>query len=495
MSDRMGVRDVIRSSPLHGVTKGFGTEPFIEIRRFKPLDLSRIDVRNRHNSTKAIQTGETIVKDTVTALKSQSFPLDDVSLKDCYRALEGPVVYWSEPGHPPVIGGGIAAEIKASGPDRFRTLKDEAESLYAHLSEPENVDESSPTTAEPRFFGGIAFTPSIGEREWQSFGAAQFRLPAVQLTESAGRTWLTINAQSEQRIKQKRDNLLDAINEESPDHSHRHIEHISQYPERQQWLRHVHEILRLIRKGPLEKLVLAQKMNVRFDRPLNTPFLFSALDSAPRNTHRFLVENGHGKKFLGASPETLVDRRKNTVKTESLAGTIESGQTSRETEDLAQQLAENPKNQKEHDFVLNTIRRRLEQHVETVDTGDQTVRRFPSVQHLYTPVEATLEDDTHVLTLTETLHPTPAVGGNPEEEYEQYRSQFEPFERGWYASPIGWFNANGDGHFAVAIRSALVEDREATLFAGAGLVNDSQPEKEWDEVQWKYQSLLDVLQQ
>jgi menaquinone-specific isochorismate synthase len=435
-------------------------------------------------------------RNSVTTLTSESTRLDGVSFRECFPLLPDPVNYWSSHGEPPIVGGGVAETIRASGKRRFKEIRNRAQLIYDELSIRENGNER-PATASPRFFGGISFERNLDGGDWATFGAARFRLPRIQVTESGGGVWLTVTAESREAINLIRGTFLEKLedNEQNSRTLPRHIERISQYPERQQWLKHVHEILRLIRKGPLEKLVLAQQMNVRFDRPLDTVFLLSALDSAPRNTHRFLFENDDGQKFLGASPETLISRRGDTVETESLAGTIETGETNEENRDLARQLADNPKNQKEHDVVLDTIRQRLRTHVETVNIGDQTVRQFPTVQHLYTPIRGTLSESTHVLTLADTLHPTPAVGGTPEGEFETHRRQFEPFERGWYASPVGWFDREGNGDFAVAIRSALVEDRSATLFAGAGMVDDSQPEKEWDEVQWKYQSLLDVLQQ
>ena len=103
-------------------------------------------------------------------------------------------------------------------------------------------------------------------------------------------------------------------------------------------------------------------------------------------------------------------------------------------------------------------------------------------------------EDVVVLSLVEALHPTPAVGGLPPDEALQTITETEAFERGWYASPVGWFDAEGNGTFAVAIRSAVGTDRRATLFAGNGLVADSDPDHEWDEVQLKYRPVLDALE-
>jgi menaquinone-specific isochorismate synthase len=128
-----------------------------------------------------------------------------------------------------------------------------------------------------------------------------------------------------------------------------------------------------------------------------------------------------------------------------------------------------------------------------VETDERTIRKLANVQHLRTPIRATLSEERHVLDLVEALHPTPAVGGLPPELALETIRETEVFDRGWYAAPVGWIDGDGDGSFAVAIRSALARERTATLFAGAGIVDDSDPDEEWDELQLKYRPILDEL--
>jgi len=153
------------------------------------------------------------------------------------------------------------------------------------------------------------------------------------------------------------------------------------------------------------------------------------------------------------------------------------------------------KNGREHDLVVGAVRDQLSPFGR-VRVGDRTVRRLATIQHLYTPVSATLAHDAHVLDLVEALHPTPAVGGLPPARALATIRDTEPFDRGWYAAPVGWFDAAGNGEFTVAIRSAVVapDRRRVTTFAGVGLVADSDPDEEWDEVQLKYRPILDELE-
>jgi menaquinone-specific isochorismate synthase len=152
------------------------------------------------------------------------------------------------------------------------------------------------------------------------------------------------------------------------------------------------------------------------------------------------------------------------------------------------------KNVHEHDLVAETIRDQLAPFAASVAMGERQVRRLATVQHLWTPITAELDRNYHVLDLVEALHPTPAVGGLPPADALQTIRETEPFDRGWYAAPVGWIDAAGYGSFAVALRSAVASGRTVTLFAGVGIVADSDPDREWDEVQLKYRPILDELE-
>ena len=145
-------------------------------------------------------------------------------------------------------------------------------------------------------------------------------------------------------------------------------------------------------------------------------------------------------------------------------------------------------------MVVETIRDQLGPVSGEVRVADRRVRKLATIQHLWTPIEADLTDDGHVLSIVEALHPTPAVGGLPPEKALRTILDTESFDRGWYASPVGWFDADGDGTFAVGLRSAVTSGTSATLFAGNGIVADSDPDEEYEEVQLKYRPILDELE-
>ncbi|MDZ7730484.1 MAG: chorismate-binding protein [Natrialbaceae archaeon] len=128
------------------------------------------------------------------------------------------------------------------------------------------------------------------------------------------------------------------------------------------------------------------------------------------------------------------------------------------------------------------------------EIASSRVHRLATIQHVRTPITGTLSDGQHVLDIVDALHPTPAVGGVPIDRAWKMIQETETFERGWYAAPIGWFDAEGDGEFTVGIRSGLVRDRDLTLFAGNGIVAESDPEDEWAEVALKVRPILDELE-
>jgi len=204
------------------------------------------------------------------------------------------------------------------------------------------------------------------------------------------------------------------------------------------------------------------------------------------------VEPTGDAAFLGATPERLVTLDDDRVQTVALAGSVGRGDTPEEDAELAARLRDSEKLRHEQRLVTDTIAAQLGAFGE-VSVGERGVRKLSNIQHLNTPITADVSEDTHVLDVAEALHPTPAVGGLPPDAALDVIRETETFDRGWYAAPVGWFDGDGDGTFAVGLRSAVARDRAVTMFAGNGIVADSDPSEEWEEVQLKYQPVLDEL--
>jgi len=397
-----------------------------------------------------------------------------------------------------VVTGGAALTLVAHGPDRFEAVKGDARRLFESLERPDDLAE----VARPRLFGGFAFHEAHGmpaDGPWQGFPGALFVLPAIQLTRTAAGTWLTTAAAGSDRHDVAADRLerwterLAALPAQSPS-GPPGIRRRRPRPDRSGWRDQVETALASIDGGALDKVVLAQSLSVDLDGDLRVPDALARLAQTYPDCTRFLVDPSGAGSFFGATPERLVRLSGRDVDTTVLAGSTGRGETSDEDDWLATELTRSDKDLHEHEVVLDAVRDQLAPMTESITTADRRVRTLATVQHLETPVSATLDRDRHVLDLVEALHPTPAVGGMPQDAALRAIREHEGFDRGWYAAPVGWIDADGDGGFSVALRSAVARGNRATLFAGAGIVADSEPDREWSELQLKYRPVLDVLE-
>ncbi|MED2930573.1 isochorismate synthase, partial [Bacillus swezeyi] len=177
-----------------------------------------------------------------------------------------------------------------------------------------------------------------------------------------------------------------------------------------------------------------------------------------------------------------------------LAGSIKRGENEQEDRMLGLELLNDEKNLIEHNIVVNMIFKAFLSNCSHVKKPDKPgLYKTKNVQHLYTPVVGKMNEESSLFHLIEQLHPTPALGGAPQHKAVEVIRNIEPLSRGWYAAPAGWIDMRGNGEFAVAIRSGLIESKEARLFAGCGIVADSDPALEYEETQMKLKPMLSAL--
>jgi menaquinone-specific isochorismate synthase len=432
-------------------------------------------------------------------LVSRSARVSGPPFRAVLRAADAPRTVWSAPDEATVVGSGAAATITADGHDRFERVREAAEALFS------SGDVHAGTeAARPRLFGGFAFhDESVGGPPWEAFPGARFVFPRAQVTYAENGTWLTVNAVGpdadpaavEDELARRRDRL-ESLPDPGPTAGPPGVVDRRRTTAKADWRAGVDAAVDRIRAGDLEKVVLAQALEVDLGGDLSVPDVLARLGGAYPDCYRFLFEPDGDPRtpFFGATPERLVTLRGRTVETDALAGTTGRGETPAEDEWLASELAADDKNVHEHRLVAETIREQLAPFASSVNAGARRVKRLATVQHLWTPITAELAADEHVLSLVKALHPTPAVGGLPPDRALATIRETEPFDRGWYAAPVGWIDAAGYGSFAVALRSAVSRGDAATLFAGVGIVEDSDPDREWDEVQLKYRPILDELE-
>ncbi|MGK7912401.1 MAG: isochorismate synthase MenF [Synechococcus sp.] len=252
--------------------------------------------------------------------------------------------------------------------------------------------------------------------------------------------------------------------------------------------------LEAISAGELNKVVLAHAAELRAPQDIQ-PFLsLHNLRQLYPKCYIFSLGNGSGQQFLGASPEALMHVHQGRLAIDAIAGSAARGSSELEDKRFAQYLIDSSKDRLEHRVVVDAIVQQLHSlNIPAAAAASPNLLQLPNIQHLHTRICAQLPDAIHPLRVLATLHPTPAVAGEPRALACDRIREWESFERGLYAAPVGWLDGRGDCELAVGIRSALVEGNRVRLCAGAGIVAGSDPEKEWAEVQLKLQALLQAL--
>ncbi len=259
--------------------------------------------------------------------------------------------------------------------------------------------------------------------------------------------------------------------------------------------RAVGEAVGRIRRGMLRKVVLARTIRVEAGRTLDPRELLKHLRAVEPDGYSFAVDTGKGRTLVGASPELLISRFGNEIRTNPLAGSAPRAGDPAEDRENAERLGTSPKDRQEHAIVVEDVFRALHPLCRdlTYDREPQLLATA-NVWHLSTRFRGVLKDPgVTALDLVRALHPTPAVCGEPRDEAMGTIRELEPVPRGAYAGAVGWMDATGDGVWALALRCAELDGSTARLFAGAGIVADSDPAAELDETERKFRAFLDSL--
>lgn len=406
---------------------------------------------------------------------------------------DAPHCFWAaaNSGHS-FCGLGTAVELTARGSDRFAEIERGSSELWRTIC----VPESSEPRVEPRLLGGFAFRPrQPRETPWADFPDAWFVLPRWLYQESGGRASLTLAVRRTElerseaelaRLDQLAQRLGQGATRPS---SGPPSPAIVRWHERDPsaWLQAVAQLRQRLSGGEFSKVVAARRAVVELADAPDSGWLLRRLASQSPQSCCFGLSRG-GSTFLGATPEWLIRRQGNRAESEALAGSAPVG-------DGADALLASAKERREHDWVVREIERELSSLSRQVRRlATPSVMRLQHVLHLCTPLAAELREPVpHVLTLVDRLHPTPAVGGVPNEAALRWIDENEACERGWYSAPVGWFDERGDGQFAVALRSGVIRGRHAYAYAGAGIMADSQPTRELEETELKLQAFLGAL--
>lgn len=424
----------------------------------------------------------------------------------------GESVFWEQPAQQKaLVGVDPVTTIETAGQERFAQATAAWRKLrQAAVIARENEDEG---IGGPVLIGGFAFdAQNRHTRLWENFPDGLLVLPRLLYQAQAQNASLTINVvlQPEADIEAQAAEItallarLSTWKQDDEARASKEVVKIDEATEqhvcrlqardmltRETWQEMVANSISAIRAGAYEKIVLARSVEVtRPGEPFEIGDTLVRLRESYPGAYVFAFQRGE-RYFVGATPERLIYARDGQLRTMALAGSYPRGATEEEDQRLGAELLNSAKNRQEHDLVVAMIRDSLGSFCSKVWIADTAhLLRLRNIQHLETPIFGEIQPGRCVLEALDGLHPTPAVGGLPRQVALESIREHEQLDRGWYAGPVGWVDARGNGEFAVALRSALVEGEHATLFAGCGIVAGSNPESEYAESCWKLQVML-----
>jgi salicylate biosynthesis isochorismate synthase/menaquinone-specific isochorismate synthase len=402
-----------------------------------------------------------------------------------------------------LAGLGQAAVLEASGARRFAEVAAAARELGLNaFADDPGGDPASPPASGPVFVGGFAFADDGGSSpEWAGLPPACLVLPEIALVRQGGEARMTLTAvvQPDDAVEDVVERLVARTEELKPsampllDPDPVERTRVASAAPPSHYEQAVARAVERIRAGELEKVVLAREVRAHAARDHDPAAVLGALRELFPACYCWCV-GAPGAAFVGASPELLVRRDGQRAQTVALAGTTRRSADPAVDDHLGEGLLNSAKDREEQAIVARRIERTLAPvSLWVAAADDPVIVRVHNVQHLATPIRAQLADPVPAVELAGLLLPTPAVGGEPREAALPLIPALEGLDRGWYAGAVGWTDLAEDGEFCVGLRCALLRGRVAHLYAGCGIVRDSDPAEELAETEVKLQALLPLV--
>jgi len=361
----------------------------------------------------------------------------------------------------------------------------------------------SDTVEDVRYYGGMRFNRRHNsDFKWQAFTSYRFIVPKFEIFRKGTETYFACNilvhtGEEISKIVQTALNELESIHfsQEIEKHTFPQISSRTDFPEFKGWKKNIEEALTAFKETNLDKIVLARKTTLKFGENIDPIELLWRLRLNNHRAYYFCFQPKKDIAFIGGTPEQLYCRHENQIHTEAVAGTRKRGTTTSDDLKLENDLINCEKDIREHRFVVDSIRSALEKLCrKIVDKDKLTILKLSRLQHLLMQFSGEIKPKIQDSDILENLHPTPAVGGVPSQKSIDEIERIENFDRGWYAGPVGWIGKN-KAEFAVAIRSGLVHEDELYLYSGAGIVEGSNAESEWEEIETKISGFMNALKE
>ncbi|MEG8946640.1 isochorismate synthase [Rosettibacter firmus] len=345
----------------------------------------------------------------------------------------------------------------------------------------------------PLFVGGIKFPIKEKSNLWNDFPTEIWYVPEISFITYKNRYFFAFNFMFDDVINTETLNKkLKTIFRPQKNITESLNEVFLKSTTFNQWEKMVSTAFKKIESGELYKVVLARLKKRPLKTNINLKELIEKLKKENSECYVFCWKN-NDSIFLGASPELLGKFSNNKFETDALAGSIRRGTNHNEDDLLANQLLNDKKNINEHNSVVNYLIHKLSEYSTSVTYDKTKIRKLKNIQHLWTPIKAKVRKNISIIELIKNIFPTPAICGLPKVKALKTIEQLENFDRGLYAGVMGWFNLNGNGEFFVSIRSALIKNSSLYLFAGSGIVEESEIKNEFEETELKFKTLMSIF--
>ena len=387
----------------------------------------------------------------------------------------------------------------------FRSKEEKNFSVCAHqcLTIPyqEVQNWQKPAHARMRIYGAIPFdskwrTPYT----WAGLNHANFFLPSLEwvIDRACPRLYVRVTKKgSKEQPLQKAIKLLEklAVKAHPPPPPRYPIiaEDSLDEPDAKKWAEIINEAKDSFLAGQLDKVVLSRVKHIKLAKPISSGQIIKGLDTQEESAYLFAMESPDGAAFVGRSPERLLSWKGKNISVDAIAGTRERSSEATEDTKLIEELETSSKDTSEHRCVTRFVEKVLSSDCETFKKEcDLSPLKLTYVHHMISRYKGKLRKSVHPFKTLQALHPTPAVSGLPQEDSIKFIASKESFDRGLFAGTIGWTDGNS-GDFAISIRSAFLSKDHLRIYAGAGIVKDSIPEREWDEISAKMKPFTQLL--
>lgn len=442
------------------------------------LSFSQIKEDLLNNLEKLLQNEH--IRNTSQKIIRLEFPCENINcLQWLNQQSDENKIYWSDRNNKFEIAGlGFADKYSGNETIDFKKLFD--------LLQQKLTDNQTYL----RYYGGISFDNCSQNAEWKSFGSYNFTIPQFEIFKVKTKSFFALNITKNNLNKTAITKYLNqlkkisfsnaAFNEELPK-----ALTFTDTPNKDQWDKTFQHVTRSLASKTYEKIVLAKKTHITCADDVNALTLLSQLKEHTPNCFHYYFQPTAQTAFLGASPEQLFKRQGLKIESEAIAGTRPRGKTKEEDALFKDQLLNSNKDALEHKIVIDMILNTLNNFCSSLQSHNEfSILRISSLHHLMTRINGDLKKNTETSQILSSLHPTPAVGGFPTKEALAAIRELEHFDRGWYTGSIG-FLGHDHAEFAVAIRCALVKGKNIDLYTGAGIVDGSTTEDEWNEIENK----------